>query len=241
MQYKYIRLTIEQKLATLTLARADKRNAFTPSMIDEIAHAINRINQDPHVNVVLLNAEGPVFCAGMDLKTFEDPELDVLNAGIKHDDRSLGDVMQGLLKPSIAVLQGDVIAGGFLFILGCTYVLAAEHVRFRLPELNLGIFPFQVMASLARVMPQKKVLQLCLDTNYFDVHRAMQLGIVDGIYEQQVVNQKIKYFQEVDVAVVMAGISALNELTAISPSEQYEFLKQRLNALKIKTDNNKLS
>lgn len=241
MQYKYIRLTIEQKLATLTLARADKRNAFTPSMIDEVAHAIDQINQDSHVHVVLLNAEGPVFCAGMDLKTFEDPALDVLNPKIQHDDRSLGEVMQGLLKPSIAVLQGDVIAGGFLFILGCSYVLAAEHVRFRLPELDLGIFPFQVMASLARVMPQKKVLQLCLDTNYFDVHRAMQLGIVDGLFDQQVVNQKIEYFQEVNVDALMAGISALNELAEIRPSAQYEFLKQRLNVLKNEHDNKKLN
>src|SRR5690606_13150160 len=146
------------------------------TMVNEIAHAIDRINGDSEVNLMVLKAQGPVFCAGMDLKAFSDPSQDVANPDIINRDISLGQVMRTLLKPSIAVLQGDVIAGAFLLVLGCSYVFASREVRFRLPELDIGIFPFQVMESLLRVMPEKKMLQLCLETDYFDVHRAIALG-----------------------------------------------------------------
>ena len=234
MQYKYIRLTVNDQVATLTLAREEKRNAFTPTMVNEIAHAIDQINGNQEVNLVILNALGPIFCAGMDLKTFNDPSIDIPNPEITNVDRSLGEVMRELVKPSIAIVEGDVIAGGFLLILGCSYVFAASHVRFKLPELDLGIFPFQVMASLLRVVPEKKVLQLCLETGYFDVQHAISLGIVDGLLEEEKVNERINYLRNVKSDAVTAGIKALHEL---SEASRYSLLKTRLNELKNKGEN----
>lgn len=156
MEYKYIKVDKQGHQFILTLARPDKRNAFTPTMVNEVAHAMDRANHDPGIKVVLLKAEGPVFCAGMDLKAFQNPDSDVINPAITNCDISLGEVFDQLTKPSIAVIEGDVIAGGFLFVLGCTYAYCSKEVRFRLPELALGIFPMQVMASLLKVMPQKK-------------------------------------------------------------------------------------
>ncbi|TYP88814.1 methylglutaconyl-CoA hydratase [Sphingobacterium allocomposti] len=232
MNYNYIRTDTAAHVFTLTLARPEKRNAFTPSMVSEIAHALDIANKDDTIKLVLVRAEGPVFCAGMDLHTFRDPSMDVVNPAVPVTDSSLGEVMDSLRKPSIAIVEGDVIAGGFLLVLGCTYVFARSAVRFRLPEVALGIFPFQVMASLYKVMPEKQVLQLCLETEYFDIEKALRLGIVDAIYEEAAVTQLIASFKELDTRTLSAGIGALRKLPSIAKDKHYSFLKECLENLR---------
>ncbi|MFD1769279.1 enoyl-CoA hydratase/isomerase family protein [Sphingobacterium suaedae] len=232
MNYNFIRIEQEEFVCTLTLARAEKRNAFTPMMISEIAHVVNEVNRDETIKLLVIRADGPVFCSGMDLKTFYDPSLDVRHSAIPLHDISLGEVMSSLRKPSVAVVEGDVIAGGFLLILGCTYVLAEEKVRFRLPELGLGIFPFQVMESLLKVMPEKHVLQLCLDTEYFGVDKAMHLRIVDRYYTPASLTQLIRSFENIQTDVLVEGLSALHDIREIPQGERFKFLKERLEALR---------
>lgn len=232
MHYKYIKTAKQGYQFILTLARPEKRNAFTPTMVNEVAHALEEANQDPAIKVVLLKAEGPVFCAGMDLKAFQNPEADVTNPAIVNRDISLGEVFDRLTKPSIAVVEGDVIAGAFLFALGCTYTYCKRDVRFRLPELVLGIFPMQVMASLLKVMPQKKVLQLCLNTDYFSSDTALQYGIVDGFLEETDLEGIIASFANFRVEVLQEGIAALRDLEEVAPKDRFAFLKERLERLR---------
>ena len=216
----------------VTLARPEKRNAFTPTMVNEIAHAFTAANEDDSIKVVVIKAEGPVFCAGMDLKTFENPDLDVRNPQIQNKEISLGEVFDSLCKPAVAIVEGDVIAGAFLIILGCTYVYCRREVRFRLPELDLGIFPFQVMASLLKVMPEKKVLQLCLETDYFSASKAKELGIVDGYLEEINLEEQLQSFEKMNVKALSAGIQALHAVQDVSKSDRFSFLMKALDNLK---------
>lgn len=232
MEYKYIKVEKDGFKCSVTLARSEKRNAFTPTMVNEIDHVFQNVNVDDTIKVVIIRGEGAVFCAGMDLKTFENPLLDVPNEHLVNKNISFGEVFEGLLKPSIAIVEGDVIAGGFLVILGCTYVFANREVRFRLPELDLGIFPFQVMASLLKVIPEKKVLQLCMDTNYFDAERAFSLGIVDGFLDSSVVEDVINSFSGKSVKALKEGICAMRKLKTIAPDKRFAFLKEVLDGLK---------
>ncbi|MCL7988439.1 enoyl-CoA hydratase/isomerase family protein [Sphingobacterium sp. lm-10] len=232
VQYHYIKTKKEGHIFHLILSRPAKRNAFTPATISEIAHAVEQINQDDQVTVVLLSAEGPVFCAGMDLKTFRDESLDVRNEDIPHLNISLGEVLAKLHKPSVAVVEGDVIAGGFLYVLGCTYVLVKPDVRFKLPELDLGIFPFQVMASLLKVVPEKKVLQLCLNTDYFSAEEALSLGIVDGYLQDDVLQSLLSRFTNVNPTVLKAGFESIRALKDMPSDQHYSYLKQVLDKLK---------
>ncbi|MFD2598292.1 enoyl-CoA hydratase/isomerase family protein [Sphingobacterium corticis] len=232
MMYHFIKLRKESHIAYLTLARAEKRNAFTPTTVNEVAHAVQEINSDDDIKVVLLEAEGPVFCAGMDLKTFRDESLDVRNNAITYQNISLGEVFSQLHKPSVAILNGDVVAGGFLYVLGCTYVFAKPEVRFRLPELDLGIFPFQVMASLLKVMPEKKVLQLCLNTDYFSVDEAINLGIVDGLLDAEKIEALLNRFGKANTNVLKAGFESVRNLPDLPTNEQYSYLKQVLERLR---------
>lgn len=232
MEYKYIKIDKKDYAATLTLNRPQKRNAFSPTMVNEIAHAFEEINADNEIKIVIIKAEGPIFCAGMDLKTFENPELDEPNPHITNKNISLGEVFDSLQKPSIAIVEGNVIAGGFLIILGCTYVFCKKETQFKLPELALGIFPFQVMASLLKVMSEKKVLQLCLDTEYFDAKKAKELGIVDGFLEEEDSEKIIQSFENVNTKAMKAGIVALRNISDIAKKDQFSYLKEVLDNLK---------
>lgn len=232
MQYKYIKVEKFGFKCNITLARSEKRNAFTPTMVNEIDHAFQDANKDELIKVVVIRAEGPVFCAGMDLKTFEDATMDITNPEIVNRNISLGEVFDGLLKPSVAILEGNVIAGGFLIILGCTYVFGNKDIKFRLPELNLGIFPFQVMASLLKVMPEKQVLQLCMDTEYFTIDKALDLGIVDDFLETGKAEEIINSFADKNTKALKMGIYAMRKVPSITPSDRFSFLKDILDSLK---------
>lgn len=236
MEYNFIKTEISDFVFYLTLARPEKRNAFTPTMVNEIAHAVHEANVDDAVKVVVLKAEGTVFCSGMDLKTFENAGLDIPNPRIENKEISLGEVFSHLYKPSVALVEGDVIAGAFLMIAGCTYVFCSKKVQFRLPELALGIFPFQVMASLMQVMPEKKMLQLCLNTDYFPAREAMEYGLVDGFLEEIDLADFLSKFKNISSSGVTAGFKAARELPSLAVENRYHFLLESLHALKSSED-----
>ena len=232
MKYNFIKTSIDHHIFKLTLARPEKRNAFTPTMVNEISHAILEANLNKTVRLVMINAEGPVFCAGMDMKTFENHELDVLNPEIQNQNISLATAIGQLNKPSIAIVEGDVIAGGFLIILECTYIFANKEVKFSLPEVKRGIFPFQVLASLIKFIPQNKALDLCITAKVITTSEAKELGIVYDFLEENKMVDLIKRIIENAPKAIHAGFEAFKKLKLLSEEEKMPFLIQSLENLK---------
>lgn len=232
MKYNFIKTSIEQHIFKLTLARSEKRNAFTPTMVNEINHAIAEANVNKTVRLVIINAEGPVFCAGMDMKTFENPELDSLNPEIQNQKISLATAIGQLNKPSIAIVEGDVIAGGFLIVLECTYIFAKKEVKFSLPEVKRGIFPFQVLASLIKCVPQNKALDLCITAKEITASEAKDLGIVYGFLEEGKTNELMKAIIENAPKAIYSGFEALKKLGNLTEKEKLPYLLQALEDLK---------
>lgn len=232
MKYNFIKTSIEQHVYTLTLARPEKRNAFTPTMVNEINYAIAEANFNKDVRLVLIKAEGPVFCTGMDMKTFENPSLDTLNPAIQNQNISLADAIRQLNKPSIAIVEGDVIAGGFLIILECTYIFARKEAKFSLPEVKRGLFPFQVLASLLKYMPSNKALDLCITAKVISAIDAKNIGIVYDYLEESNLTSLMTSIIENAPKAIYSGFEALKKLSTISENEKMSFLLQSLEELK---------
>ena len=232
MTYNFIRIRKEGYVFTLTLARPEKRNAFTPTMVNEMDHALKAANEDKEVRVVVVEAEGSVFCAGMDLKAFTERAADRLNPAIENRDLSLGEVMAQLNKPSVALVEGNVVAGGFLIVAECTFVLARPEVAFSLPEVKIGIFPFQVLASLLKVVPEKKALQLCISGEPFSALQALEWGLVDGLLEEGAAERLIRRLTENAPLAVTRGFEALKALGEVKPAERFSYLKAVLDQLR---------
>ena len=232
MKYNFINTCIEEHIFKLTLSRPEKRNAFTPTMVNEINYAIAEANHNKDVRLVLINAEGPVFCAGMDMKTFENPALDIINPEIQNQNISLASAIGQLNKPSIAIVEGDVIAGGFLIALECTYIFAAKEAKFSLPEVKRGIFPFQVMASLIKYIPQNKVLDLCITAREITASQAKDLGIVYDFLEEDKLTHLISTIVANAPKAISSGYEALKKMGSLSDKERITYLLQSLEDLK---------
>lgn len=232
MTYNFIKIRKEGYVFTLTLARPEKRNAFTPTMVNEIDHALKAANTDKEVRVVVINAEGPVFCAGMDLNAFTDAGADSPNPHIENRDLSLGEVMAQLHKPSVALVEGKVVAGGFLIVAESTFVLAHPDAEFSLPEVKIGIFPFQVLASLLKIMPEKKALQLCISGMPFSARQAWEWGIVDILLGEEGADPLISRLAANAPLAVTRGFEALKALENVEKDGHFRYLKGELKRLR---------
>lgn len=177
-------LEVEERghVLTVTLNRADKKNALHPVMANEIAFAMAYAGQSRDVWAVVIRAKGDVFCAGADLKAFMGEGEETGSTVPKtQGEVLLGEVFRTLHRPCIAQVEGNAYAGAFLLLCGCTHVVAEEQVRFGLPEVKRGLFPFQVMASMMEVMPARKVIDWCMRGSELSAAEAADLGLVTHI------------------------------------------------------------
>jgi enoyl-CoA hydratase/carnithine racemase len=238
--YKLIRIEIKEKVLYLTLARPAKRNAFTPTMLSEINHAIEIASQNSEIWLLVLLAEGPIFCSGMDLNVFQNPDLDIKNEAIELIDKPLGDILNELNKPIISVVDGAVMAGGMLFVAESTFVLATEKAKFQLPEVKRGLFPFQVMNSLSKIMPVRKILELSILADEISSEKAFELGLITHLVQTENLKNELnilieKILKNAPLAI-SKGIEMSKKLSSIPESEKNSLLKLDLEKLRNSTD-----
>jgi enoyl-CoA hydratase/carnithine racemase len=178
--FEAVELDIKDHILTITLNRPKRKNAISPTMAAEIIYALDYAKQERDIRVVVLAAKGDVFCAGGDLaamsgKTVETASTVPVRGG--NDDIALR--FRHLNKPSIACVQGDLLAGALLFLCNVTHAIAAEGVKFSAPEIKRGIWPFMVMGGLFRVMPQRAALDFVMRGNTISTAQAEKYGLIN--------------------------------------------------------------
>ncbi|RFS14829.1 enoyl-CoA hydratase/isomerase family protein [Emticicia sp. C21] len=242
VEMKLIKTDFRQNLFVITLNRPEKRNAFTPTMVHEIAFALAYANYQSDIWCVLLEAEGRVFSAGMDLNVFQNTELDIKNENLPkpNNEITLGDAFKSLSKPCVAKVKGDVLAGGFLLIGGCTFVVAIEEANFSLPEVKRGIFPLQVMATLLKIMPQRKVLEMCILGKKYTAKEALNLGLVSNLSSKDTIEKDtddlIKVILGGSPFAIKKGIEAYHNLSDFPENEQHQYLISLLQEIRGSAD-----
>jgi len=177
---------------TITLNREKKRNALHPQMVNELAYAFQYAHDTKDVWIVVIQAKGRVFCAGADLKAMAGI-IEPNDSTIPHPEGEIliGELFNKVYKPTIAKITGDVYAGGFFFLAGANIVVAQDDVKFGLPEVKRGLYPFQVMASLLQVMPARKVVDWCIRGYNLSVSEAERYGLVSQVATADQVDQAV--------------------------------------------------
>ncbi len=242
VMYHFIKTEQKGNVFYLTLNRPEKRNAFTPTMVQELAFALEYAQNQQGIWCVVVQAEGPVFCAGMDLNVFQNPELDIKNEHLPKLEKeiTIGDAFRKLTKPSIAKIEGSVLAGGFLIICGCTFVISVEESQFGLPEVKRGIFPMQVMASLLKIMPYRKALELCILAKNYSAKEALDLGIITHLSSKENIETDcqnlIENILDGSPYAIRKGIESVQNLSQIPDNEQYSFLINQLQQIRQSAD-----
>ena len=177
-----VRYDVAAKVATIALDEPETRNALSDELLDDLIAAFTAARGDDAVRcAVLTSTHEKVFSSGGNLKGFA---ADVPLAH-KFDaiDRfpSLFRLIGGLGKPSLCAANGHVLAGALGLALACDLIVAREGVRFGTPEINVGVFPFMIMALIYRNVGRKKTNELLLLGEQISAEEAERIGIVNRV------------------------------------------------------------
>jgi enoyl-CoA hydratase/carnithine racemase len=167
---------------TIALDDPDRRNALSLELLDDLLGALEDARGDPATQCVVLCSTHPkVFCAGGNLAAFGD-DVSIID---KHTDNHrfprVFKLFGELGKPSICAVGGHALAGGFGLALACDLIVTRESATFGTPEINVGVFPFMLMALLYRNIPRKRVNQLMLLGERVSAAEAKALGFVNRV------------------------------------------------------------
>jgi len=177
-----VRYDVVEGVATIALDDPDTRNALSDALLDDLHAALIDAREDGDVRcVVLTSTHEKVFSSGGDLKGFAaDVPLAHKHAGIARFP-DLFRLIGELGKPTICAANGHVLAGALGLALACDLIVAKEGVRFGTPEINVGVFPFMIMALIYRNVGRKKTNELLLLGEQIDAHEAERIGIVNRV------------------------------------------------------------
>ena len=167
-------------VATITLNRPDKRNALTTGMIARLHGEIERLTSDGEARVVVLRAAGAAFCAGLDLR--ELAEQRAAGAAETHTLEEALHVLEALPQPTIAVVQGDAVAGGCELALHCDLRVASDAARFSMPLARIGLaVPVRLVWKLVETIGQAATRELLFTGEAVDATTAHALGLVNRV------------------------------------------------------------
>ena len=230
----HLKAAEQNHVLTLTLARPEKKNALNALLLRELAFALSYAHYQKNVWLLVLAAEGDVFCAGMDLGKMGQTETLQTQIPEPKSPIRLGELLANLQKPCVARVQGAVLAGGFLLVGGCSQVVAVEEATFSLPEVRRGIFPFQVLATLLEIMPDRQALDLCMRAPTLSAMEAQQLGLVTETVKaadlDAAVQKIIIQLLEMSPSAIRLGLRAYQAMKNVPLEQRHAFLYDQLQA-----------
>jgi len=184
--YHNILFDVEEGIATITLNRPDKLNAYVPEMGDEVVDAFARARDDDAVRVVILTGAGRGFCAGVDLEALKASYAAAAESGRKLGEedflRKLPLELLEFPKPVIAAINGHAIGVGITMTLPCDIRIAAEGAKLGLTFAKLGILPGLASTHLLpRIVGMAKAQELVLSARVILAEEAREIGLVNAL------------------------------------------------------------
>jgi enoyl-CoA hydratase len=177
-----VRYEVGEAVATITLDQPETRNALSDAVLDDLIEAFTRARDDDAVRcVVLTSSHETTFSSGGNLGGFaEQLPLAHKHEAIGRFPRLFALIGQ-LGKPSLCAANGHVLAGALGLALACDLIVARDGARFGTPEINVGVFPFMIMALIYRNVPRKKTNELLLLGEQISAEEAERIGIVNRV------------------------------------------------------------
>ena len=234
MPYETIRYErAETGVATITLDQPETRNALSNELLGELIEAFESARADDSVRcVVLTSSHEKVFSSGGNVAQFTaDVPLVHRHFGTDRFVRLFG-LIGELGKPTVCAANGHVLAGALGIALACDLIVAKEGAGFGTPEINLGLFPFMIMALIYRNVPRKKANELLLLGERLSAEEAREAGIVNRVvsgaeFESAVGEWAVKLASKSPV-VMRLGKDAMFRQQDMPLRDALEFLQSQL-------------
>jgi len=172
----------EAGVASITLNDPETRNALSGELLEGLSNALVRAREEERARcVVLRSSHERTFSSGANLAGFAADEALVHKHFGSERFVSVFRQIGALGKPSLCAARGHVLAGALGIALACDLIVAGEGASFGTPEINVGAFPFMIMALIYRNVPRKKANELLLLGERLDAREALAAGIVNRV------------------------------------------------------------
>ncbi len=179
MEYKYLKLTVEKKVATVLIDRPDKRNALSPEVLEEVEVLFGSLGKRDDVNVIILTGGEKLFSAGFDLNFVRSIEKNSNEEFTALFHRAYRAIMF-CDQPVIAAVGGAAIAGGFDLTLMCDIRYASKRAKFGQREIALSLTP--IMDPLWRIIGLGRAKEVALTGRIYDADEAEKMGYVSKVF-----------------------------------------------------------
>ena len=204
--------TVADRVATITLNRPDKLNAWTAIMDQEVRAAIYEAEADSNVRVIILTGAGRGFCAGADmsllgaiaqegLEGYRGPESFLRNTGngerqdVRPDFQKKYSYFPSIQKPVIAAVNGPAVGLGFILTLYCDLRFASETARFGTAFAKRGLIAEYGLAwMLPRLIGPANALDMLFSARLVDANEALRMGLVNRVFPQDSFMQSVRAY-----------------------------------------------
>lgn len=212
-------------VVTLTLNRPEKRNALSLEMLQKLIAELGTITADESARVVVLAANGPVFCSGHDLKEMP---------GATEDDfhtlfATCSEMMMRLRKlpqPVIAKVNGMATAAGCQLVAACDLAVASENAMFATPGVKIGMFCTTPMVPLVRNIAAKPAMEMLLTGNPLSAEQALHAGLVNRVVPEDSLDEAVQEFTDAILKssplTIRIGKQAFYEQLSLSEDDAYQ-------------------
>src|SRR5947199_569638 len=182
MTYQTLTVSHEDRIATITLNRPEKRNAVSFQLVEDLVGALAAIEKSDS-RVVIITGAGKAFCAGLDLEELKSLIGKSQEQNLK-DSSTMANLFRTIYdfpKPTIAAVNGAAIAGGTGIATMCDFTLAVPEAKFGYTEVRIGFVPAIVSSFLVMQVGHKLARDLLLTGRLFDAAEAHRSGLVNEI------------------------------------------------------------
>jgi enoyl-CoA hydratase/carnithine racemase len=234
MPYATLRYEVaDSGVATIALDQPDTRNALSDQLLGELIAALETARDDRTVRcVVLTSTHDRVFSAGANLAGFADDVPLVHKHFATERFPRLFRLLGELGKPTICAANGHVLAGALGIALACDLIIAKEGARFGTPEINVGLFPFMIMALIYRHVPRKRCNELMLLGEQIEATEAARIGVVNRVVAPEEFEATVRDWAEKlarkSPVMMKLGKDAMFRQQDMAFAEALEFLRSQL-------------
>jgi enoyl-CoA hydratase/carnithine racemase len=227
--YQHILVTEQNRIATVTMNRPNRRNALSLEHMRELTDCFQMLGQRADLAVIILRGNGPAFCAGHDLSemTSQSPAFyrqlfDVCTV--------LMETIQSIPQPVIAQVHGIATAAGCQLVATCDLVVAAEDARFATPGVKIGLFCSTPMVALSRVVPPRQALEMLLTGDLISADEARTAGLVNRVVPtaelEQATLELANQIAKASATVIGLGKQAFYRQLSMPQPQAYAYAKE---------------
>ena len=213
----------------ITINRPERRNALNEEVVRTIDAGIAQAVADRDCRAIVLTGAGDqAFCAGADLqKNVQGAAFDVDFSRPKHYIVDLFKRVQECTLPIVARVNGHVMAGGFGLLCACDMAIAAEDIRVGTPESKIGMTPMMILPFMLRVLPARKLQEMCVTGEQFTAAQGMEMGLFNYVVPRAELDAKLGWLLEritgKSPTAVRLGKQAFNAMRDMSLRESLEY------------------